>query len=336
MNCRQFTSHIVELARGQMSETGTRDDSSSNGSAALRHAESCEGCAARLERERRLSSALRTVANGMSGCSAPASLEATLLASFQARIETANVTTSNAATSPATTTHAAPQTNEPPARPVVALFESVARRRAEKRASLWPRRLSFAALAASLILVAFVAYAALHSRSNGANSIREPASASHQSPVNANAVATAPMNASTNATEMQGPREVEMPLVGRGENMRASAGATQRRTSQPRMITVAQVIDGGSAVIEAGEEQSAANEQNRASEPESVTEFMPLVVDAAAATPLESGQLVRVQLLRSAAASLGLPLNAARENERIKADVLLGDDGVARAIRFVR
>ena len=39
---------------------------------------------------------------------------------------------------------------------------------------------------------------------------------------------------------------------------------------------------------------------------------------------------------RSALVSFGLPMNIERANERIKADVLIGNDGVAHAIRFVR
>jgi hypothetical protein len=50
----------------------------------------------------------------------------------------------------------------------------------------------------------------------------------------------------------------------------------------------------------------------------------------------DGGQIVRVQLPRSAMASFGLPVNMERYNERVKADVLLGVDGVAQAIRFVQ
>jgi hypothetical protein len=50
----------------------------------------------------------------------------------------------------------------------------------------------------------------------------------------------------------------------------------------------------------------------------------------------EGGQVVRVELPRSALASFGLPVNAERINERVKADVVVGNDGIARAIRFVR
>ena len=47
-------------------------------------------------------------------------------------------------------------------------------------------------------------------------------------------------------------------------------------------------------------------------------------------------QLVRMELPRSAMASFGLPVNMDRADQRVKADVLLGADGLARAIRFVQ
>ena len=50
----------------------------------------------------------------------------------------------------------------------------------------------------------------------------------------------------------------------------------------------------------------------------------------------DSGQIVRVELPRSALLSFGLPMNMERADERIKADVIVGNDGLARAIRFVR
>ncbi|HEY0384533.1 MAG TPA: hypothetical protein VGC64_00910 [Pyrinomonadaceae bacterium] len=72
-----------------------------------------------------------------------------------------------------------------------------------------------------------------------------------------------------------------------------------------------------------------------ASSSEIVTDFMPLTYGAAL-SPNEGGQLVRVELPRSALASLGLPINLDKADGRVKADVLLGHDGLARAIRFVR
>jgi hypothetical protein len=46
--------------------------------------------------------------------------------------------------------------------------------------------------------------------------------------------------------------------------------------------------------------------------------------------------MVRVELPRSAMVSFGLPVHMDRVNEKVKADVLLGVDGLAQAIRFVQ
>jgi hypothetical protein len=68
---------------------------------------------------------------------------------------------------------------------------------------------------------------------------------------------------------------------------------------------------------------------------EIATDFFPLV-NRESLTQLDGGQVVRVELPRSALMSFGLPMNMERANERVKADVVVGNDGLARAIRFVR
>lgn len=78
-----------------------------------------------------------------------------------------------------------------------------------------------------------------------------------------------------------------------------------------------------------------AETANNAGNAEVATDFMPLTYDAGVA-PLDSGHLVRVELPRTALLSMGLPMSVERQNEYVKADVLMGEDGVARAIRFVR
>lgn len=50
----------------------------------------------------------------------------------------------------------------------------------------------------------------------------------------------------------------------------------------------------------------------------------------------EGGQLLRVELPRASVARFGLPVNMDRAGQRIKADVLVGSDGLAQAIRFVQ
>jgi hypothetical protein len=68
---------------------------------------------------------------------------------------------------------------------------------------------------------------------------------------------------------------------------------------------------------------------------EIVTDFMP-VSYGDNLNDIDNGRIVRVEMPRSALAQFGLPVNMERAGERIKADVLIGDDGMARAIRFVR
>jgi hypothetical protein len=64
-------------------------------------------------------------------------------------------------------------------------------------------------------------------------------------------------------------------------------------------------------------------------------EYLPLTY-LAKATAMDSGMIVRVELSRSALASLGFQVNVGSAGESVKADVILGDDGVARAIRLVQ
>jgi hypothetical protein len=68
---------------------------------------------------------------------------------------------------------------------------------------------------------------------------------------------------------------------------------------------------------------------------EIATDFIPLSYMSAASLQ-DGGQIVRVQLPRSALANFGFPVNMDRYNEKVKADVLFGVDGTARAIRFVQ
>ena len=68
---------------------------------------------------------------------------------------------------------------------------------------------------------------------------------------------------------------------------------------------------------------------------EIATDFIPLSY-MSAANFQDGGQIVRVELPRSALANFGVPVNMDRYNEKVKADVLFGVDGLARAIRFVQ
>jgi len=68
---------------------------------------------------------------------------------------------------------------------------------------------------------------------------------------------------------------------------------------------------------------------------EVVTPFFPLPFSDSV-LPLDQASVIRVDLPRSALEWTGLPVEEARRNERIRADLVLGADGLARAIRFIR
>jgi hypothetical protein len=68
---------------------------------------------------------------------------------------------------------------------------------------------------------------------------------------------------------------------------------------------------------------------------EETTAFIPLTYSGGAASDAGS-MVVRVEVPRATLLSLGLPLNLEHGNSHVKADLLVGDDGITRAIRFVR
>ena len=114
-----------------------------------------------------------------------------------------------------------------------------------------------------------------------------------------------------------------------GSSMRASGVARSLLNRRGRAVKPPRVRERAPEMVGSVGEMDVVAQ----AEPESVTSFMPLVAGGA---PLASGQLVRVSVPRSALAALGLPQNPTGAGDTIKADVLLGDDGLARAIRFVR
>ena len=68
---------------------------------------------------------------------------------------------------------------------------------------------------------------------------------------------------------------------------------------------------------------------------EVTTDYIPLMY-VSDATSSQSGFVVRLEIPRTTLLSMGLPVNTERGNALVKADVVVGDDGVARAIRLVQ
>lgn len=103
------------------------------------------------------------------------------------------------------------------------------------------------------------------------------------------------------------------------EPRRESREQRQRRGARPR-LNKPFIIDGITAYSR---------------DSEVATDFFPLASGGDQA-PMESGQVIRVQMPRSALIAFGVPVNIERADVPVKADLLVGEDGLARAIRFVR
>jgi hypothetical protein len=71
-----------------------------------------------------------------------------------------------------------------------------------------------------------------------------------------------------------------------------------------------------------------------ANDSEYTTDFFPLA-HGGDQKPMERGEVIRVQMPRSALIAFGLPVDVERADVPVKADLLIGEDGLARAIRFV-
>jgi hypothetical protein len=67
---------------------------------------------------------------------------------------------------------------------------------------------------------------------------------------------------------------------------------------------------------------------------EDATDFIPLSYGGVQ-KPMESGEVIRLQMPRSALIAFGLPVSVEHADAPVNAELLLGEDGMARAIRFI-
>ncbi len=299
MNCHEFESTLNDIARETLTDAGRRELSEA-------HAARCRPCAARLCDARALTAGLRALSLDTADASPPPRVEARLLAAFRARaVEVA------ACESGATAVEVAPDRSAT----VVPLTV--------KKWS-WLKTCGAAGLAAAAA-VAFVLFIppalfgpttktaterADTRQPEASNSIAPPSVPDSGPPD----VVTGPTAQGGLITEVSTPPSIiSNSRVKRSGMMRnAGYGATSGHTRPANTRAV------------------AAN-----ANAEIVTDFIPLT-DGSAFVAGEGAHLIRVELPRTALVRFGLPVNAERMGGRVKADVLLGEDGMARAIRFVR
>ncbi|HVF41535.1 MAG TPA: hypothetical protein VM936_00895 [Pyrinomonadaceae bacterium] len=315
MKCEEFQANVDGLARGALSDARTRD-------AAAAHGEACDACAARLADERALTAGLRALAASMSDASAPARAEVSLLSAFRSRAAAA-ASFEGAAAAGAVSTPRAPSNPSNPSN-----VASLAGHAAAKQLS-WVKTVAVAAMAAAAAVALFMLVPPF---SSGPVPAKESASNIRNAPV---------QTRNSAAAAGAGQNDLAQSGEGRDASSHGGAGSPGRKATVEGAAPVAAaprrgVVRGAMNASYGGSSGGVTPDRNRASEAadsgEITTEFIPLAGFAQS----EGVHLVRVELPRSALSSFGIPVNAERADGRVKADVLLGEDGTARAIRFVR
>lgn len=311
MKCQEFQSNVDGLARGALLDARTRD-------AAAAHEETCDACAARLADERALTAGLRALAASMREESAPARAEAALLSAFRSRVAAAPVKGVEAAGTVSTSAASSNTSN------VVSLSEHAGAKQLS-----WIRTVAVAAMAAAAAVALFMIVPPYFS---GPVPSKESAG---------NKTQNATVQTQGGARTSTGKNEVAQSSEEKDSSSSKDAGTQTQKVIDERVAPGASaprrgVVRGAMNASYGVTPRGVAPKQNRASETASADEITTEFIPLAGFTQSEGVHLMRVELPRSALASFGIPVNAEQAGGRVKADVLLGEDGTARAIRFVR
>jgi hypothetical protein len=268
MNCPDFETIVIEIARGRLMDAAER-------ARGLEHIRSCASCAALLGTERALSRDLRALSAEGAAEEIPERIETALLAAFRERA----------------------------AAPALTRIVATSSRR---------RRLAVVALALLTFGLALAGLEGLERWMAAPSERGSPARGSTDG-----GVASTPADAPTpEETPEKSSRPSPPIVVERRPDRSISNSISERRRKR---------------LTEAHANRRPANDIVPR---EFVTQFFP-VMQGGELIPLESGRIVRVRMPRSNLIPLGIPFNQERANETIKADVLLSNDGLARAIRLV-
>jgi anti-sigma factor RsiW len=259
MNCLDFETIIIEIARDRLMDAATRERG-------LGHVQECARCATLLVEECALSRDLRALSARCASEEVPELIETNLLVAFR---------------------QAAGQT-----------------RRSAPTVVTSRRRRWLLAVAALVLLTFGISLAGWIASSPKREAPEISSTDGKAAPANAPAAHEKPSQTPPRIVEVRRPdRPVPVSSIEKRQKRLASASANRR---------------------------SANDNASR----EFVTEFFP-VMQGGELIPLESGQIVRVRMPRSNLIPLGIPFNQERASETVKADVLLSNDGLARAIRLV-
>jgi hypothetical protein len=334
MNCESFQTILQDLGKDFAVDVRTRQDG-------LAHAEGCPGCAARLKDECRLAAGLGALAASLADAEASPKIEEALLRAFRDRTirqeaeelrhrsQVMQVLPNRPLTRPSGTL--SPGERAVMERAVIKkeiLSPRPQRGRGEggegggtavcsldsKQWNGWPVRIA----AVSLLVVGLAAWFSWQTSRHKPEDIVD-----QQRPASPEGMSQVP--------QLRGlPSEpAAVPKIARPHSLEAKAG--QRATRKPAI----QSVQSQNPVRQSDPRGPEVEDYSSLDQTEIATEFLPITYGDPAWSSVEGGQLVRVQLPRTALLSFGFPMSQERYPEPIKADVLLGEDGTARAIRFV-
>jgi hypothetical protein len=310
MNCSQFEACLVELVAKENHADVVHTDARS-------HASTCSRCAARLAEERALVAGLRAWGNSTRLETAGAHVEDALLTRFRELGRVKAV---------------APDIQSP------------------KRAS-W-KIPSYVGLAASVLLL--LGWVLMHfTRETGVDQAQrqpapKPPSSSAEKAV-ASPGGIPSLGGVAAGADGVGPRFDTTHPEGLAALPLPERGITLKKRSEPsaepvKVRPVRLHRPQGSTPVTDSRIQYATGASRRSESPLAAertandrieTEFIPFMA-AGPQFPSEQRQFVRVKLPRSALQVFGLPMNMERAREPVQADIMLGEDGRALAVRFVR
>lgn len=322
MNCQEFQNHFNDA----------RDNRASSDEAQA-HAQSCHACE-EFAREQNLTNCLRGLAASTAACQSSPAVETALRQAF--RQHHAPQVTVAASTIPVFDD----MRNEATDAPEIHKQESykqayeqigISRLVAAQTANVWRMHRSVFAsvIIAAVCLATFGVFAPRRNTTESANKeisfVGSPARQTDASPTFIANQATSPNTLSSTSSSDLTADAAATRIASASYIQNAGYTNGGRRTApRPRLKTNDRTM----------RESKLVEPENQSLNEQVATQFFPL--DDGLSMPVESGHLMKIEMPRSALASFGLPTSIERANELVKAEVLVGTDGIARAIRFVR
>jgi hypothetical protein len=304
MNCETFQTILPDLGRDYPLDLRTRQDG-------LAHAERCPNCSARLKDEYRLVAGLGTLAESFATAEASPKIEEALLKAFQTRTIKQQAEKQGETPRVMRARPSRPSANDSPLPPRAGTL-GVDSRPSPGFWNSWPVRVA----AISVLVMGLAAWFSWQTTGRKPEEV-----VGRLKPSLTEGISRVPPSEAW---------PTQTAIVPETTRVHSHEPKTSQRAARKVALQTARSQNSVKHSDSNEVEEYAALDQT-----EIATDFLPLSYEDTSSSSLEGGQLVRVQLPRTTLLSFGFPMSEERAPEPIKADVLFGADGMARAIRFV-